>query len=673
MRGSLLITYYDTDGFGGNYYRVTVNGEIRTVHYSDITGLYSTYIYLGDVVTITAIADVKSSFSITRTDYTTDDVNGDDGIKNTLINTSRSSSVTFTATTVNTAYGFEYKVDLDLATVCYDFFSGTTAAGNPTYTEVQSDGKLLVYGNIGNYKGVTMSYGVMRLRVDGSIDTNFQTNFNAYMSGRTTSNFNSLLFITSDDKIIIGNFRYIYRFNNDGTIDNTWFIGDTITGPSYIESMKELPNGQFILGGGFTSYTSNSVTSSKRSLVKLNNDGTIDTTFNSGGVGFSLNVTGSTSAVNVEIQSDSKILIGGQFNSYNGTSCCNIIRLNSNGSIDTSFTLASTSVATGFTVNDMEIQSDGKILVGIAILVSTGSTISYLSNSVGNVFRLNSNGTLDNTFTQLVNTTTANGKPISEILLLPDDTYLIAGFSQIITSGYTFRGIEKYDKNGVIDASFNVGQTGCTINSSLSSITKINDEGNLVINGPGLRQYNGSPSPTVVRNQLYYINSVGQIINCNPINENTSFLFFASTTSTGAPNDFISYNDSVTGTTLFRYNSVSVTFEDYLNTRINNGFDRMTLYTHNICQDKDLITYLLNYPQGAGQTSAGIGAFFAHPSWMGTIDEIGGPPSVPTPAGGRTSNPQGSFTYNGVQYKLYKFLPTQSPGSTYTRKVTVCS
>ena len=63
----------------------------------------------------------------------------------------------------------------------------------------------------------------------------------------------------------------------------------------------------------------------------------------------------------IDIQPDGKILVGGDFTKYNGTSRNRIVRLNSNGSIDTSF-----NIGTGFNddVWTIDIQPDGKILVG---------------------------------------------------------------------------------------------------------------------------------------------------------------------------------------------------------------------------------------------------------------------------------------------------------------------
>ena len=72
--------------------------------------------------------------------------------------------------------------------------------------------------------------------------------------------------------------------------------------------------------------------------------------------------TGFNNTINtIAIQSDGKILVGGSFTSYNGVSANRMIRLNSDGSVDESF-----DIGIGFNaiVYSIAIQSDGKILVG---------------------------------------------------------------------------------------------------------------------------------------------------------------------------------------------------------------------------------------------------------------------------------------------------------------------
>jgi len=137
--------------------------------------------------------------------------------------------------------------------------------------------------------------------------------------------------IQSDGKIIVGGdftsfsgvtSNRIIRLNSGGTIDDTFTIGTGFNNSVYFVSA--LSNGKIMVGGAFTSYSG--VTSNR--IVRLNSDGTIDNTF-SIGTGFNNHV------LSINIQTNGKILVSGNFTSYNGTTVRNIVRLFSDGTLDT--------------------------------------------------------------------------------------------------------------------------------------------------------------------------------------------------------------------------------------------------------------------------------------------------------------------------------------------------
>ena len=130
-------------------------------------------------------------------------------------------------------------------------------------------------------------------------------------------------------------------------------------------------------GGGFTTFTG----SSQNYLIRLNSDGSRDTSFNIG-TGFNNFVYATV------IQSDGKILVGGTFTTFSGATQDRLIRLNSDGSKDTTFNIGS---GFGSTVTSIAIQSDGKILAGGFFTTFTGISQNYL-------VRLNSDGSEDTTF-----------------------------------------------------------------------------------------------------------------------------------------------------------------------------------------------------------------------------------------------------------------------------------
>ena len=191
--------------------------------------------------------------------------------------------------------------------------------------------------------------------------------------------------IQPDGKIVVGgNFtsyngndqNYITRLNSDGSRDTSFTVGTGFD--SGVNAFAIQPDGKIVVGGYFTSYNG----TSQNYITRLNSDGTRDTSFTIG--------TGFNSGVDAfAIQSDGKILVGGFFTSYNGTSQNRITRLNSDGTRDTSFT-----VGTGFDsgVNAFVIQPDGKIVVG-------GRFTSYNGTAQNRITRLNSDGSRDTSFT----------------------------------------------------------------------------------------------------------------------------------------------------------------------------------------------------------------------------------------------------------------------------------
>lgn len=112
MRGQLLVNFNDDDGLGGDYLDIYTNSVLRRRIYVNSNKLYSCPIYVGDVVTLdftNLTSYVFRYLDLSRTDYTTDDVGGDNGIKTTsIVNGIDFTTYTFTATTVNTAYDFDY-------------------------------------------------------------------------------------------------------------------------------------------------------------------------------------------------------------------------------------------------------------------------------------------------------------------------------------------------------------------------------------------------------------------------------------------------------------------------------------------------------------------------------------------------------------------------------------
>ncbi len=240
---------------------------------------------------------------------------------------------------------------------------------------IQPDGKILIAGGFSSFNG-TASNSIARLNIDGSLDLSFYGYAISLNSGIYS------MALQSDGKILIGgDFRENYgsspvnymRLNPNGTVDPSFIKGAGLN--SQVYSIGFQPDGKILVGGNFSNYYG------RNRIIRLNDNGTIDNSFNTS--------SGANDLIyNSILQSDGKILIGGFFTSYNGVSRNRIARLNADGSIDSSFDPES---GANNSVEIIRLQSDGKILIG-------GQFTSFNGMSRNRVSRLNSNGNLDTTF-----------------------------------------------------------------------------------------------------------------------------------------------------------------------------------------------------------------------------------------------------------------------------------
>lgn len=171
------------------------------------------------------------------------------------------------------------------------------------------------------------------------------------------------------------------RLNANGTLDNAYSIGAAWEFPNQsVTSMALTAGGKLLMGGYFTAVKG--ITS--RGLARLNTNGTVDMSFNTG-LGFQNG--GTTLDYGTEVRTiltlgDGSIIAGGNFRTYNGVACPYIVKLEDNGTIDTD-----TTFGTGFNewVMDMKLQNysgvESRIVVG-------GCFNSYQAHYQGAIMRL---------------------------------------------------------------------------------------------------------------------------------------------------------------------------------------------------------------------------------------------------------------------------------------------
>jgi uncharacterized delta-60 repeat protein/fimbrial isopeptide formation D2 family protein len=341
---------------------------------------------------------------------------------------------------------------------------------------MQSDGKIVIGGFFSSYNGdFAASDYVMRLNADGTRDTTFNP------GGAGANKAVYAVAIQPDGKILIaGQFTsyngdaaasdYVLRLNADGTRDTTFNAGGSGAN-DYVWGFALQPDGQILVAGNFFTYNGNP-TSGR--VMRLNTDGTLDTTFNEHGSG----ANGSVSAV--AVQPDGKIVIAGLFTSYNGDAAASdyVMRLNADGTRDATFNPVGTGA--DHWVHAVAIQSDGKIFIG-------GDFTAYNGDAAASdyVMRLNADGTRDATFN--VGGTGADAA-VNVIAVQPDGKIVMAGVftgynGDVGASHYVIR----LNTDGKPDTTFNPGGAGA---NALVYGLAVQPDGGMVVGGE-FTAYNG--------------------------------------------------------------------------------------------------------------------------------------------------------------------------------------
>jgi uncharacterized delta-60 repeat protein len=323
----------------------------------------------------------------------------------------------------------------------------------------QPDGKILLGGFFFNFNNTNRS-GIVRLNPDGSIDTSFEVNFSS------STGIQTIIPLASGKILITGNFSSIgdisfpgiALLNADGNIDESFNPGVFTNNGSQtnINTAAVQPDGKILIAGFFTNI--NGVTRNR--LARLNADGTLDLTFDTG--------IGPNSQVNVIVPTtNGKILIGGDFTSINGAVRNKIARLNADGSVDSSFNFNSPSEAS---VRTLIAQPDGKIL---------GVLNNSFSQNIRTVFRLNADGSNDTAFESPAgNSNTGINGSVNNVILENDGKILIGGSFSFVGSAPR-RGLARLNPNGTLDAAFAIplGTNG-TVNA-----IAIQPDGKILIGG----------------------------------------------------------------------------------------------------------------------------------------------------------------------------------------------
>ncbi|HRH03439.1 MAG TPA: hypothetical protein PLI68_04040 [Bacteroidia bacterium] len=365
-----------------------------------------------------------------------------------------------------------------------------------TAMAIQTDDKILVAGHDRyDTTNFNKAFVVMRYTADGLLDSSFASN------GKMVYNFgngNAIAYaikVQADGKILVAGRSSApgivgmasIRLNMDGSLDTTYGSNGAVitavgTANDFALGIYLHSDGRIVLGGA--SYLSSF---SRMALVRYHSDGSIDTTFASNGT-LIASVTGENIYCHrIEIDSSSNYIVSGNLSNITSTSAF-LKRYTSNGILDVSFGLLGTwypSVGNSFTESTTGLikQADGKLIVGL-------TTDANSSRKFGVVRYLPSSWLVDSTFGIYTGnsyiTTGINKYVATAIAQQPNGKIVISGNYQI-GSEYKFTTL-RYLANGILDSAF--GTNGFVVtsitptnNNSTSAEIGVQSSGKIIVAG----------------------------------------------------------------------------------------------------------------------------------------------------------------------------------------------
>ncbi|WP_345236071.1 T9SS type A sorting domain-containing protein [Hymenobacter saemangeumensis] len=272
-----------------------------------------------------------------------------------------------------------------------------TGANDPVFTFTASErgfinfaaplanGQLLVSGNFTEFNGVVapgFDASVRRINANGSLDPTYTTTASSVYGAQPDGTFYALV------STLTGGVQQsaLQRILPSGAVDNSFAsLLFSAAAPSIapFQNLTVQPDGRVLVYGNFTSYGN----ATRNGIVRLNTNGTVDTQFNPPAG------TAPRVVVNAVVQPTGKIVIR-YTESGTGALPGNLLaRLNADGTLDNTF-----SVGTGAGPNDffsVLMQPDGKLLLSGGLTSFNGQATPF------GAVRLGVNGAIDNTFNGL--------------------------------------------------------------------------------------------------------------------------------------------------------------------------------------------------------------------------------------------------------------------------------
>jgi len=285
-----------------------------------------------------------------------------------------------------TRYNANGTLDTDFGTngkVLTDFGNGSDTAGA---VAIQADGRIVVFGK--GYNGTDSDLATARYLADGTLDSSFSDDGKVLtdLGGNEGNQWSSTVEIQDDGKILVSENLRIVRYNSDGSLDASFGAGGIAAENGGGRDLVIDADGKILAVNRLSLSNGSDVR-----VIRLNTDGSPDSGFADNGA-TAFGGAGTQNGHNIALQTDGKVVIVGSDRTEMA-----VWRLTTEGALDTTFSEdGEVTIDIGCCSIDgygMAIQDDGKIIAaGSGNNSAAGTTYDY------GVIRLNTNGSLDTTF-----------------------------------------------------------------------------------------------------------------------------------------------------------------------------------------------------------------------------------------------------------------------------------
>ncbi|MCW5899371.1 MAG: hypothetical protein KIT10_08875 [Flavobacteriales bacterium] len=308
---------------------------------------------------------------------------------------------------------------------------GSGASNTVNKVVVDAQGRILLGGYFQSIHGVPANC-IARLLPSGGVDPGF-------LSGSGTSQVVYDIMVDDKGRILIGGLFGLYngtytpriaRLMPDGTLDPSFDPGTGVPAGGTIQSLGLLPEGKILAGGNFHMYNGTTT----HNLVRLLPNGSRDPDVHHPAV------TGMVRAI--AVQPDGAALVGGYFQHVDMLPVPYLFRTLPDGTRDMTF-----DIGTGpdLYVETIALDQDGKILVG-------GWFSSFDGLPYSGLVRLHPNGSVDTTFPVNGLGPYSTRRTVHAITVLPENEILLGG-SICTYSGQLRHGILRLTGNATTGVS----------------------------------------------------------------------------------------------------------------------------------------------------------------------------------------------------------------------------